>query len=321
MVALAGASFLISGQLRVTSLRQNQAEAIMLAHAGVMQAIYDFRFNDPTVGGSDTGFRLGEYAVPNDTGVIGSYADDDVFVLGGQAADFLLVAMIPAGWNNAVNICGGAGNRQRLQAWTIRNVLLTSSTAPTPPDNLPDGMPVVVDQLVISWSPDNGERVYRVDLMGNANVVYNSCVGAASGTPIDLVPNQTIPPNPNAATPNRIWFSRRTTENNPLTLLMTNKNWIEIQFIMTDGPPPSIRRVRFVPGAPTASSASFTIKSVGEVRKGMFPFSAWRRIQAEYRLDDDDTSVSSLQEVGSIASDQSPVVDRPGYRELNQRQP
>ena len=68
IVALAGASFLISGQLRVAALRQNQAKAIALAHAGIMQAIYDFRFNDPAVGGTDTGFRLGEYAVPADTG-------------------------------------------------------------------------------------------------------------------------------------------------------------------------------------------------------------------------------------------------------------
>ena len=31
-------------------------------------------------------------------------------------------------------------------------------------------------------------------------------------------------------------------------------------------------------------TADFTVKSRGEVRKGPFPFVAWRRIQAEYRV-------------------------------------
>jgi hypothetical protein len=32
------------------------------------------------------------------------------------------------------------------------------------------------------------------------------------------------------------------------------------------------------------SRADFTVKSVGEVREGTFPFIQWRRIQAEYRI-------------------------------------
>jgi len=168
ILALVGITFYLTEHLRTTSLRQNQTRAVYLAQAGVMQAIYDFRFDDNPGGpATDNGFRLGEYPVPTDTGVIGSYADDDVFILGGQAADFLLAAMIPATWTTD-SICGGAKTRQILRNWTLRNVLLTASTSPTPPDNLPDGMPVVITGLQISWEPDNGERVYRVDLTGNA---------------------------------------------------------------------------------------------------------------------------------------------------------
>ena len=311
-IAFAAFTLLLTEHLRVASLRQNQTKAIYLAQAGIMQAIYDFRQT-----GGGVGFLLGEYPVPADTGTIGSYADDDVFILGGQAADFLLAAMIPATWATA-GICGGALNRQVLQNWTLRNVLLTSSATPSPPDNLPHGMPVVINQLQITWSPDNGERVYRVDLMGTtAN--YTSCTGTPSGGIITV--NQTVAPNSQGS--NRIWFSRRTTENSPPSLLMNNKSWIEIRCIMTDG---SVRRVRFLPATPTASSASFTIKSVGEVRKGAFPFSVWRRLQAEYRLNDSDTNVSDLQEVGKITADLAlPALpsneQRPGYLELSQKQP
>jgi hypothetical protein len=87
---------------------------------------------------------------------------------------------------------------------------------------------------------------------------------------------------------------------------------------MTDG---STRRVQFVPATPTASSANFTVKSIGEVREAKFPFAgAWRRLQAEYRLNDDNTTVD-LVEIGSIVSDPSPTADRSGYRELTQAAP
>ncbi len=315
ILALAGVTFYLTEHLRVTSLRQNQTKAVYLAQAGIMQAIYDFRFN---TGGN--GFLLGEYPVPNDTGILGSYADDDVFILGGQAADFLLADMISGTWTTG-RICGGANNRQILRDWTLRNVLLTASASPTPPDNLPDGMPVVIDALQISWNPDNGEVVYRVDLIGNA-ADYNdgACAGTPSGGTIDV--NQTV--NPNSQGSNRIWFSRRTTESAPPSLLMSNKSWIEARFLMTDG---SSRRVRFVPADPASSTANFTIKSVGEVRKGVFPFSTWRRLQAEYRLNEADPG--DLQQPGNITSDDAlllapatPVEDRrPGYHELTQRSP
>lgn len=321
LLALGAITVFLTQHLRLASLRQQQAKALYLAQSGVMQAIHDFRFDDSGISGTDNGFRLGEYAVPTDTGVIGSYADDDVFILGGQAADVLLVNMIAGGWATA-NICGSPSNRQRLQAWTIRNVLLTDSTAPTAPDNLPDGMLVVIDRLMISWNPDNGERVYRIDLLGNNNTVYNDCAGLASGQELNIT-NQTVAPSSEAV--NRIWFSRRTTENSPPTLLMTNKNWIDIRFIMTDN---SVRRVRFLPATPLASSVNFTVKSVGEVRKGPFPFQSWRRLQAEYRLDDADAT-PSLNGVGNITTDtalltspSAPLAEqRPGYQELSQKQP
>ena len=311
ILALAGVTFYLTEHLRSTSLRQNQTKAIYLAQAGVMQAVYDFR---TTAGGN--GFGLGEYPVPTDTGTIGSYADDDVFQLGGQAADFLLVSMIPGTWFPA-GICGGSANRQRLQDWTMRNVLITDSTTPTPPDGLPDGLPLVIDTLQISWEPDNGERVFRVDLMGGS-ADYSDCAGTPSGGTIDV--NQTVAPLTEGAI-NRIWFSRRVSEPN----LMSSKNWIQIRLTMTDG---SVRRVRFVPLNPTTSTANFTMKSLGRVRKGPFPFGVWRRLQAEYRLNDDDVTMD-FQEVGNVTSDTALLLapsapaseQRPGYAELSQASP
>jgi len=112
---------------------------------------------------------------------------------------------------------------------------------------------------------------------------------------------------------------------------MGNKDWIELAFIMrADG---SVRRVRFLPLNHTGSSASFTIKSTGEVRQGAFPFIfpsvVRRRLQAEYRLNDDDASVGNLQEVGNLITDTAllltpavPAADeRPGYQELSQFSP
>ena len=133
------------------------------------------------------------------------------------------------------------------------------------------------------------------------------CAPIAPNTPIPIpAAQQAVSPN-SAWSPNRIWFA---------TANMDTKLWIELTFTMSDG---SARRARFLPATPLNSSASFTVKSVGEVRKGVFPFKMWRRVQAEYRLNSAD--VTNFQLVGSIASDPSPVADRPGYRELNQKQP
>jgi len=321
LITAVGITRFLTEHLRVVSLRQNQTRAIYLAQAGVMQAIFDFRYDGPggvTVDGNN--IRLGTYdVVPGDQGAAG-LADDDVFLLTGRAADFLLAAMIPAGWQSA-SICGGASNRQRLQGWTLRNVLLTASTTPVPPDPLPPGLPVVIDFVEISWQPNNGELVYRLDLMGTG-ADYNSCTGTPSGGSIDV--NQTIAPTTEGS--NRIWFSRRTTESAPPSLLMTNKDWIQIRFLMTDL---SVRTVRFLPASPTESSANFTVKSTGEVRAAPLPFVVSRRLQAEYRLNDDDLTVTNFSEVGSILSDAglqraapAPVGDqRPGYHEIPVQQP
>lgn len=306
LLALVGITFYLTEHLRTTSLRQNQTRAIYLAQAGVMQAIYDFRFN---AGGN--AFTLGTYdAVPGDAGAPG-LADDNVFILGGRAADFLLAAMIPSTFATASEGgCGGAF-RHRLNNWTLRNVVTTS---------------ISFTQMAVSWSPVGaGEYVVRVYLNGTGAGTFDwpssalscgSAITGASGTTLTLNSTQTIPSATFWGT-NRIVFA---------TTNMNTKTWIELAFSLTDG---STRRVRFVPGIPTTSSANFTIKSIGEVREGAFPFSMWRRLQAEYRLNDDDTNVSNLQEVGSIVTDGNLVVapavpaadERPGYRELPQQTP
>ena len=184
ILALAGITFFLTEHLRITSLRQNQTKAIYLAQAGIMRAIYDFRYDDPTITGTDNGFQLGEYSVQ--TGALGSFPNDDVFILSGVAADFLLAAMIPGTWTPG-NMCPpNPNNRQILQNWTLRNVLLMN----TPPD----GLPVAIHQLQVSWQPNNGELVYRVDLMGTG-ADWSSCTGAASGDLITLTPDQTVAPS------------------------------------------------------------------------------------------------------------------------------
>ena len=305
ILALAGITFFLTEHLRTISLRQNQTKAIYLAHAGLMQAIYDFR---TSAGGN--GFTPGTYdAVPGDAGAPG-LGDDDVFIIGGEAADFLLAAMIPATLNltnaNPGGGCGGGTPRNRLEGWTLRNVRLDSA--------------ISFNQVIVTWNaPTAGQGVVRLDFNGNAaDWTAPGCNPFASGVPIP-VPTQTI----NAGSfwdTNRVWFATDT---------MGSQAWIELAFVMTDNPnPSSTRRARFVIGTPTASSASFTIKSIGEVRSSSFPFTTWRRLQAEYRLNDADTNVSDLQELGKITTDTAlliappvPADERPGYKELAQKQP
>ncbi|MBI3010069.1 MAG: hypothetical protein HYY57_03685, partial [Candidatus Omnitrophica bacterium] len=309
MLAFGGLVPFLGEQLRTTSLRQNQTKALYLAQSGIMQAIYDFRFDGPG-GIDDNDIRLGEYAVPSDLGAPGT-ADDDVFILGGEAADFLLAAMIPATFstNSAGGACGGS-QRHRLQNWALRNVLQTNT--------LPTGMLMRFSQVAVSWEPAlPGEGLIRLDFNGTgADWISPGCAPVPSGSPPISIPAQTIPSS-TIWGQNRMWFA---------TTNMGSKDWIEIAFFMSDG---SIRRARYVPDPRTASSASFTIKAVGEVRRGAFPFTTWRRLQAEYRLNDNDTNVNNLQEIGNITTDTAlqlnpaaPAANqRPGLQELSQRQP
>ena len=139
-----------------------------------------------------------------------------------------------------------------------------------------------------------------------------SAATGASGQTLTLSSTQTIAAASSWPT-NRIVFA---------TTNMDTKTWIELAFFMTDG---STRRVRFLPATPIASSANFTVKSIGEVRQGVFPFSVWRRIQTEYKLN----TSASLQDIGNITTDTTLLVptavaaadERPGYRELSQRTP
>ena len=305
ILALAGITFFLTEHVRVVSLRQNQTKAIYLAQAGVMQAIYDFRTS-----ASGNGFTPGTYdAVPGDSGAPG-LGDDDVFILGGQGADFLLAAMIPATLgstnSNPGGGCSGGTSRNRLESWTLRNVRLDSA--------------ISFSQIIVTWNAQTaGQGVVRLDFNGiSADWTAPGCNPVASGVPIP-VPTQTINAGSSWGT-NRVWFATST---------MGGQTWIEIAFVMDDNPnPPSTRRARFVVGNHTASSASFTIKSIGEVRSNSFPFTVWRRLQAEYRLNDADTNVSDLQELGKITTDTAlliappvPADERPGYKELAQRQP
>ena len=91
ILALAGITFFLTEHLRTTSLRQNQTKAIYLAQAGVMRAIYDFRTN--------AGVLLGVQTV--EAGPSAGPLDDNVYILGGKAADFLLVNLLNPSWSPA----------------------------------------------------------------------------------------------------------------------------------------------------------------------------------------------------------------------------
>ena len=304
ILALAGIAFFLTEHLTVTSLRQNQTEAIYLAHAGVMRAIYDFR---TTAGGNC--FTLGEYPI---TGAAG----DDVFILGGKAADFLMANMLPGILSR--DTIPGVGKRDQLRAWSVQNILCSS----TPPI----GLTVQITQMIVSWpnaTVPSGQGVIRIELPAGTRVWPLSGTTSspqASGTPIDII-DTVIPPNTSYT--GIIWFST----NNVITDT-SDKLPIDVTFQMSD----------HVVSAPVSSadwslrigrydtqlsnrSGSFTIKSAGEVRRGVFPFSnLWRRIQTEYRLDDSDTTTDP-NELGHLRSDPSPTSGRPGYQELSWKTP
>ena len=313
ILALAGITFYLTEHLRSVSLRQNQTKAAYLAQAGIMQAIYDFRFNDGAIAGSDNCFTAGEYNAT--TGAIGNFPNEDVFILGGKAADFLMANMIP-GVLNTGNLVG-VGIRDRLQGWSVQNVLCA----------LPPGLTAVrIDWITVSWAnavAPPAEGVIRIEIPAGTRVWPQSGTASApqaSGTRLDIT-NTTIPVN--TARSGVIWF----TTNGVMTDGST-KLPIDVTFEMSDHNQPtpipphwSLRMGRHTPQANLAGrSGSFTVKSVGEVRKGAFPFSVWRRVQAEYRLNDAD-GVTDRQEIGTITTDPSPAANRPGFKELGWRTP
>ena len=298
ILALAGFTFVLTEHLKLTSLQENRARAVSLAQAGVMQAVYEFR--------QSQGVRLGDYDVDDPSNPTPG-PNTDLFTLGGKAADFLLVNFLSPGWSRAREC--NLNNRDRLQSWPIWNVLQSNVE--------PGGLPVAVSRMVVSWTPNGGERVVRVDL--GAATAWLNCAGAVSGQEITLSSPVVVPPLPlrtNDWNTNRLWFSSVNQE-------MRSKTAIDVTFIMTDhvassNPLEASRRlVRYTPNTPALSSASFTVKSTGTVRKGVFPFVAWRRLQAEYRI----ASSSSLTQPGAITPDPLPAADRPGWRELNRAQP
>lgn len=253
-VAMAGVTLALGESRRTISLRENDTEAIYLAQAGVMDALYRFR----------SGNGVGPLGIDQrvDPGPLPGTSDDDVFILGGQMADSLLVNMKPTTFQADINLPNcSPPRRDRMQNWTIRNVLASG------------GMSLTIDRIRVNWSPNLGEGVLRIDLNGNnPDWTAPSCSGVPANTDIDLFPNQSIPPMASWNT-NRIWF----TSNG----VMAGKAWIDISFIMSDG---TVRTSHWDRAIPANRSADFTIKSVGEVRKGPFPFVTWRRLQAEYRL-------------------------------------
>ena len=271
-IALTGISMALGESRRVISMRENDTEAVYLAQAGVMQALYDLKrlTSAPPAGG----IVLRAYNIDNPTGPVPGPNDDAFILSSGIPADFFLVNMKGSISFSTSNLnCGGGVHISSgvMGGWTVRNVLDPSS-APT----------LAVDRMQVNWSPDNGERVVRIVLNG-ANVWLN-CAGAAAGQELDVT-NSTINPRATWAT-NSVSFNS--------TTMGTAKDWIDLTFIMTDG---SRRVARYDRLTPANRTADVTIRSRGEVREGTFPFLTWRRLQAEYRL-----SSAQINSTGNVLS-------------------
>ena len=286
-IAMAGIALALGQSRQVISVRVNDTKAANLAQAGIMQALYDFR--------NGTGVALGE-GPPVDPGPAAGTSDDNVFILGGQMADVFLANLKSTAFQGA-SICS-LTQRDRMQDWRVRNVLASGGTS------------AVLNTIQVSWSLDLGEKILRIDLDGTAADWRDStCVGVPSGTVIDLtslpVSQRTIAPTQVWST-NRIWFNS--------TNVMANKAWINITFTLSDG---TVRTAHYEPLV-RSRSADFTIKSVGEVRKGAFPFVTWRRIQTEYRLCN---AAALASQCDSTSEELTAAGALSGYRELVSKSP
>ncbi|MDP3704237.1 MAG: hypothetical protein Q8R78_07610 [Candidatus Omnitrophota bacterium] len=252
LLGLVGITFYLTEHLRTTSLRQNQTKAIYLAQAGVMWELREYRRGQEI----STGEQIVTAGPP-----------DDVFNISGPDADFLLVNMRNTVDFENTNYCPSGRNgvsRQRIRFWSVRNVLASGESSLT------------VDQMRINWfpyPPADNEGILRIDLKGTSPTwEAPGCVAEARNSVIDIDPDITLDPEqrwPN----NQIWFTAASG--------MDAKDWIDVTFILSDG---SERTSRYVPTNPDQSWADFTLRSIGEVRRGAFPFSVWRRLRVEYRI-------------------------------------
>ncbi len=248
ILALVGVTFYLTEHLRITSLRQNQTKAIYLAQAGVMREFYNFR--------SGNGVSLTETTVT--AGPAPGTADDDVYQISGPQADFLLVNMRGNITFPTNNLCGAP--RERILGWSLRNVRGAGQGA------------IRIDWVRVNWSPDGGEGVLRIDL--NANTIWAAPCNNPAGINTNIaIPNQTLPARTRwDGSRNRVWFT---------SSAMDAMDWIDIIFVMSDG---SERVSHYDLVSVADSSADFTLRSVGTVRRGAFPFSVWRRLLVDYRL-------------------------------------
>ena len=73
---------------------------------------------------------------------------------------------------------------------------------------------------------------------------------------------------------------------------MSTKSWIDISVQMSDG---TVQTARYDQTNAANRTADITLKAVGEVRNGAFPFIDWRRIQATYRLGSPLTNPGALR--------------------------
>ena len=169
-VAVLGLSTFIVERLKETQSRRIQSSAGYLAHAGVQQAIYQFRSRDLAANGS---YTLGR------TNVDASR----YFVLGATAGDLLMV-------NTAAASLSGNGR-------DVLNLQIQNAT---------NSRTITVDRMIVSWSGVPANRRLTQIRINNQNL----WTGPNLPTPAnaDLNPNFTLNTTPSIYNINRIRFNQ-----------------------------------------------------------------------------------------------------------------
>jgi len=153
-VAVLGVTVFIVQRLSQSHTTRTLTSCIYLAQAGIHQAIYWFRFNDLTANGH---FSLGQASIDA----------QNFFVLGGTAADFLMV-------NTANSSLGGGPNRD------LDNLSLQNAT---------DSRTITIDRMIVTWNRPRALKIIRI----NNNNVWSGTASSPADVNISNFTLNTVP--------------------------------------------------------------------------------------------------------------------------------
>jgi hypothetical protein len=181
-LAVLGVTTFIVQRLLEFNAKRISSSCIYLAQAGMNQALYDFRFHDLTANGY---YSLGQTNI----------STDEYFVIGGTAADLLMV--------NTSQAALSSNNRQLLNL-TIQNVTNSKTLR--------------IDRMVVTWN--NSRRLTRIVI--NGSLLWSG--SARSPVDADINPNFTLNTTPTIYPINELRFGASVAGTT-----------ISIQFILSDG--------------------------------------------------------------------------------------